>query len=73
MTGETPELYWDATYAIVMALIEYYPQHSPEKVGLRELADLVQTLPGFRDDPAIISEQILFDIQTVWYEETTSL
>ena len=68
-----PELYWEATYAIVMALIEQFPDHNPEDVGLNELAQIVQSLPGFNDEPGLETERILLDIQTVWYEEATSL
>jgi FeS assembly protein IscX len=67
------ELYWEATYAIAMALIEYFPDHNPEEVGLNELAQIVQSLPGFNDEPGLVTEQILLDIQAVWYEEATSL
>lgn len=67
------ELYWEATYAIAMALIEYFPDHNPEEVGLNELAQIVQSLPGFNDEPGLVTEQILLDIQTVWYEEATNL
>lgn len=73
MTDQLPELYWDATYAIAMTLIETHPQRSPENIGLLELATLVESLPGFCDDPALVTERILLDIQTVWYEEATSL
>ena len=73
MTGQVPELYWDATYAIAMALIEHYPQSDPEEVGLNELVDLIIALPGFSDDPAVATERILSDIQIVWYEEATDL
>jgi FeS assembly protein IscX len=68
-----PELYWEATYAIAMALIEYFPDHNPEDVGLNELAQIIQSLPGFNDEPGLETKQILLDIQTVWYEEATSL
>lgn len=73
MTGNAQELYWDATYAIVLALLEQYPTVDPAGVGLAELADLVQSLPGFCDDPALVTERILLDIQIVWYEEATNL
>jgi FeS assembly protein IscX len=66
-----PELYWDSTYAIVMALIQRRPDLAPADIGLLELAAVIQTLPGFRDDPALVTERILLDIQGVWYEETT--
>lgn len=63
------ELYWDATYAIVLALMEHHPDVLPEDVGLEELADMVIKLPGFADDEAFVTEQILLDIVRVWYEE----
>jgi FeS assembly protein IscX len=66
-----PALYWDSTYAIALALIEHYPDKLPEDVGLNELAELVEALPGFRDDPALVNERILLDIQITWYEEAT--
>ncbi|NHZ72439.1 MAG: Fe-S cluster assembly protein IscX [Aquificales bacterium] len=67
------ELFWDATYAIVMALIERYPERSPEDVGLNEMAEMIEQLPGFIDDPALATERILIDIQIVWYEEAVNL
>lgn len=73
MFDQEQELYWDSTYAIAMMLIECYPQYDPVEIGLEELANLIETLPGFQDDPALATERILLDIQTVWYEEATSL
>ncbi len=69
MTSPTIELYWDATYAIAMELIAHYPHLDPETVGLHEMSDLIETLPGFQDDPSLATERILLDIQIVWYEE----
>jgi FeS assembly protein IscX len=66
-------LYWDSTYAIALALMKYCPEHKPDDVGLVELATIVQALPGFADDPELVTERILLDIQTVWYEEMTDL
>ncbi len=63
------ELYWDSTYAVVVALIEQYPHLQPEMVGLDELAELVEHLPGFVDDPVLATERMLMDIQITWYEE----
>jgi len=73
LTHPIDELFWDATYAIVVALMEKFPGQTPENTGLYELADLIQSLPGFSDDPGQVTEQILLEIQTVWYEETMSL
>lgn len=71
MPDDGPELYWDATYAIAVSLIEYYPEVSPDSVGLKELEQLVERLPNFRDDPVLANERILKDIQITWYEEAT--
>jgi FeS assembly protein IscX len=67
------ELYWESTYAIALALIQHHPDLDPEDVGLGEMAELIENLPGFSDDPALATERILLDIQIVWYEETTNL
>jgi FeS assembly protein IscX len=66
-------LYWDSTYAIALALMAEYPERKPDDVGLVELAAIVQALPEFADDPALVTERILLDIQTVWYEEMTDI
>ncbi|VAW33051.1 hypothetical protein MNBD_CHLOROFLEXI01-5292 [hydrothermal vent metagenome] len=73
MSPQPAQLYWESTYAITVALMTHCPQHNPEDVGLEELAQLVEALPGFADDPAMVTERILLDIQNVWYEETTNL
>ena len=56
-----------------MALIDQYPEQDPTQVGLHELMRCILALPGFSDDPTIVTEQGLLDILTVWYEETVSL
>lgn len=71
MLPEATELYWDATYAIATALLQRYPEVRPDSVGLHELALMVETLPNFVDDPALVNERILLDIQITWYEEAT--
>ena len=63
------ELYWDSDYAIATALLETYPELDPNAIGLIEIADLVETLPGFADDPTQVTERILLDIQLTWFEE----
>ena len=73
MSEYVPELYWDSTYAIVLALMEHHPNRQPEDIGLHELGELVTSLPGFKDNPAIATERILLDIQNTWYEEATTL
>ena len=72
MSQQPHQLYWESTYAITVALMDQYPERNPEDVGLEELAKLVESLSGFADDPAMVTERILLDIQTVWYEEATN-
>ena len=69
MHAQMNDLYWDAQYAIAMALIQHYPDADPVATGLYELADLIETLPNFADDPALANERILKDIQIIWFEE----
>jgi len=73
LTDHEPELFWDSTYAIVVSLMAHHPECRPIDVGLAELTALVESLPGFQDDPALVTEQFLLDILTVWYEEATEL
>lgn len=67
------QLYWESTYAIALALLEHFPKTQPENVGLHEMAEMVQSLPGFSDDPSMVTDRILMDIQIAWYEEAKNL
>ncbi len=67
-----PALYWDSSYGIALALIDTYPDKTPEEMGLHELAALIPALPGFKDYPELANERILNDIQIAWYEELTN-
>jgi FeS assembly protein IscX len=69
MLEDGSELYWDATYAIAVALLAAHPEVQPDRVGLDQLLHLVVNLPGFMDDPALANERILMDIQNTWFEE----
>lgn len=69
MLDAGPALYWDSTYAIALALLEYHAELKPEDVGLNELGRIVMSLPNFRDDPLMANDRLLLDIQIAWYEE----
>jgi len=69
LDNEGPVLYWGSAYAIAITLIDQYPDIDPEDVGLQELANLVEQLPGFSDDPELANERLLLDIIVCWYEE----
>ncbi len=65
-------LYWEATYEIVLALIEQYPDTDLDQVGIEQLNRWVISLPGFADEPALANEAILMEILREWYEEVSA-
>ena len=67
------ELFWESTYAIVVALMTHFPDIDPTNTGLYEMAKMIESLPGFSDDPTMATERILMDIQIIWYEEASNL
>ena len=69
--SENP-LYWDASYEIVMALMEAHPDIEIENVGTQQLFQMIVELPNFADDPALVNDGILNDILREWYEESTN-
>ena len=69
--SQSGNLYWDATYEIVLSLMEAYPDVIVEDVGLEQLYQYITTLPNFADDPRLAPEGILNEILREWYEEVT--
>jgi FeS assembly protein IscX len=69
--SENP-LYWDASYEIVLALMDAYPQFDVDSIGMQELYQMILSLPNFADDPVLVNDGILNDILREWYEESTS-
>jgi FeS assembly protein IscX len=69
MGNNQAQLHWDATYEIVLSLMEQYPDVDVEAVGVDQLFHWVVALPGFVDDPELANEEILNDILREWYEE----
>jgi FeS assembly protein IscX len=72
MSDIEQELYWDSAYAIALALIDHFPDRNPEDVGLVEMSEMIERLPGFMDDSSLATERMLLDIQISWYEELNS-
>ena len=64
-------LYWDASYEIVLTLMEAYPDIDLDSVGLEQLNHMIIELPNFMDEPALVNDGILNDILREWYEEKT--
>jgi FeS assembly protein IscX len=65
-------LYWDASYEIVMELMDIYPDVEIDSVGTQQLYQMIVELPNFADDPALVNDGILNDILREWYEEYTN-
>ena len=63
-------LHWDASYEIVLALMETYPDADLDQLGLHELSERITRLPDFDDDPALVNDAILRQILRDWYEES---
>lgn len=68
--SENP-LYWDASYEIILTLMEVYPDIDLDSVGLEQLNQMILELPNFMDEPALVNDGILNDILREWYEENT--
>ena len=65
------QLNWDATYAIALELMRKHPHSELDAISLKQLYQMVIELPGFSDDPALATEEILKEIFRIWYEEST--
>lgn len=62
-------LHWDASFEIVLSLMEHYPDADVNAVGLEQLYQMIVSLPGFVDDMALFEESILEEVLREWYEE----
>jgi len=64
-----PELTWDTTEDIALALYDKFPEQDPLKVRFTDLHKWIIELDGFSDDPAKSNEGKLEAIQMAWHEE----
>lgn len=65
-------LHWDASYALVRALMAAHPDVDLETVGIDQLYHWVIALPNFADDPALAHEALLEQLLREWYEEANA-
>ncbi|MEO8611975.1 MAG: Fe-S cluster assembly protein IscX [Chloroflexota bacterium] len=70
--SQSGKLYWDATYEIVLSLIDQHPDANLDSIGLQQLYELIVALPGFADDLELANDGILTEILREWYEEINS-
>lgn len=71
--AEDPKpLYWDASYEIVLSLMEHHPDADLDTLGIQQLFEWIITLPGFADEPILANDALLTEILREWYEESTS-
>jgi FeS assembly protein IscX len=66
-------LTWEATYEIVLSLMDSHPTVDLDGVSLNQLYDWILALPTFEDDPLLVNDGILNDILREWYEELHAL
>jgi FeS assembly protein IscX len=64
-----PELRWDDTEDIAIALTDKFPEVNPLEVRFTDLHRYVTELPIFVDDPKASNESKLEKIQMAWHEE----
>ncbi len=69
MTESPKPLYWEASYEIVLALMEQHPDADLDNLGLQQLFEWIINLPGFDDDPILAHDGLLTEILREWYEE----
>jgi FeS assembly protein IscX len=70
MRGESRRpLDWEATYEIVLRLMELYPTLDLDTLGLQQLLDMILGLPEFVDDPRLANESLLNEVLREWIEE----
>lgn len=62
-------LYWEASYEIVLSLMQHHADADLDSLGLQQLLAWIIALPGFADDPALANDDLLTDILREWYEE----
>ncbi len=66
---EPKPLHWEASYEIVLSLMEHHPEADLDLLGLQQLLEWIIALPGFTDDPDMAHDGLLSDILREWYEE----
>jgi FeS assembly protein IscX len=59
---------WQDIEEIAADLAGAYPEVDPLSVPLAELKRMVTALPEFGDDPDVVTEAILEEIQAAWYD-----
>jgi FeS assembly protein IscX len=62
---------WTDTLDIAMALADKHPDVDPKTIRFLDLANWVQALPDFDDDPKHCGEKILEAIQMAWIDEVS--
>lgn len=64
-----PQLTWDDSEDLALALADKFPQMNPLEVRFTDLHRYVIELPVFDDEPQRSNEGKLEAIQMAWYEE----
>jgi FeS assembly protein IscX len=62
-------LTWDNAQEIGVELSQKYPDLTPLSISFADLQRYSAELPGFKDDPAKLTQAKLEAIRTAWHEE----
>lgn len=62
-------LTWESTYAIALELRSEHPDVDFEDISLQQIQDWTTVLSDFKDDPALVNDNILMAIFQDWFEE----
>lgn len=69
--GADDTFHWLDVDLIGELLHEHHPDADPLRVSFPQLRRLVESLPGFREQPGHpVNERILEEIQAAWIEES---
>lgn len=61
-------LHWDDFARMVRALYSAYPDVDPLDLSSARLFKMILSLPGFDDDPDVVGEEQLEQLQMAWHE-----
>jgi FeS assembly protein IscX len=73
LSGAETTLTWDDSFLLVQALRRAHPRAELPSLGLRTLCSWILELPGFKDDPRLVNDDLLLGIYREWLEEIEAI
>jgi len=63
-------LTWRDVEGLARELAERFPGEDPLGIDLSRLHEMILSLPSFKDEPDVATEELLESILAAWYEES---